>query len=108
VDRPVYVARQATTSANPFPLVTDFSEVNRAGVTQSEAAAALSPFDPAIDASLYRHTDFVSADDSSPSETPGQPGSSAVSNTLVDWVLARSSGTAAVPDPRDLGVARTF
>jgi hypothetical protein len=106
IDKPVFVARQATVSTNPFPLVTDFSEINRTGVTQTASAAALAPFDPAINVSLYKHTDFVSADDSTPELTPGKPGSSAVSHTLIDWVLARRAGTADVPSPQSLDVGR--
>lgn len=106
IDKPVFVARQATVSSNPFPLVTDFTEINRTGVTQTPSAASLRPLDPAINVLLYKHTDFVSADDSTPEKTPGQPGSSAVSHTLIDWVLARSAGTANVPNPQSLGVER--
>jgi pimeloyl-ACP methyl ester carboxylesterase len=106
IDKPVFVARQATASVNPFPLVTDFSEINRSGVTQTPSAKSLTPFDPAINTLLFKHTDFVSADDSTPEKTPGQPGSSAISHPLIDWILARRAGTATVPSPRSLGVIR--
>jgi hypothetical protein len=104
ITTPVYVSRQSIASTNPFPLVTDFTEVNRSGTTQSETAAATSPIDPTINVSLYKHTDFVSADDSQPQLKPGTPGSSSVAATLVDWVLARAKGRADVPSPQALGV----
>jgi len=40
--------------------------------------------------------------------TPGKPGASAVSNTLIDWVLAHSTGRAAVPTPRQLGAGKMY
>ena len=101
---PVYVARQNTVASNPFPLVTDFTEVNRSGTTQSEAAKALSPIDATINTTLYKHTDFVSADDSLPAHKPGTPGSSVVAGTLVDWMLNRATGRADMPSPQSLGV----
>ena len=62
-------------------------------------------FDPAINVEIYHHTDFVSADDSTPGKgRPGEPGNSAVANTLTDWVLKRSKGTAVTPTPKALGV----
>jgi pimeloyl-ACP methyl ester carboxylesterase len=108
---PVYVARQSASASlnNPFPLVTDFTEINRKGVFQTEEAKQRTPFDPAINASLYYHTDFVSADDSLAGKlTPGQPGASAVANTLLDWLFQRSQGRAVVPAPKALGVRKAF
>ncbi len=108
---PVYVARQSATANlnNPFPQVTDFTEINKKGTFQTDAARKLTPFDPAINAALYFHTDFVSADDSLEGMgTPGQPGVSAVSNTLIDWVLKRSKGRASVPTPKQLGVVKRY
>ncbi|MDB5998509.1 MAG: alpha/beta hydrolase [Rhizobacter sp.] len=109
---PVYVARQATTRnlVNPFPKVSDFTEVNKTGTYQSASAAALSPFDPAINVATYSHSDFISADDSigDTGIVPGTPGASAVSNTLVDWLLKRAKGRATVPTPESLGVVRRF
>lgn len=105
VNLPFYIARQSPDPTNPFPLVTDFTNINRTGVTQTAAAAAITPFNPAINVALYRHTDFVSADDSLAGQvTPGQPGASAISNTLIEWVLARAQGRAGVPSPQSLGV----
>lgn len=109
-DIPVYVARQSPTASlnNPFPKVSDFTEVNKKGTFQTDAAKKITPFDPAINTALYYHTDFVSSDDSLAGKgTPGQPGISAVSNTLIDWVLKRSKGRAAVPTPKQLGVMKT-
>lgn len=108
---PVYVARQSPAAAanNPFPGVTDFTEVNKTGTWQTDAAKAITPFDPRINAKSYFHTDFVSADDSRAGQgTPGDPGSSAVAATLADWVLKRSKGTAVTPTPRALGVRDTY
>jgi hypothetical protein len=107
---PIYMARQSDTTdlVNVQPLVTDYTEINRTGAYQTPEAAALSPVASTINVALYHHTDFVSSDDSSagrdPSITPGQPGVSAISNTLIDWVLARAKGKADVPSPRALGV----
>lgn len=108
---PVYVARQSPAAAmgNPFPGVSDFTEVNKTGTWQTNAAKAITAFDPKINARLYFHTDFVSADDSTPDKgTPGDPGNSAVAATLTDWVLKRSKGVAATPTPRALGVRETY
>lgn len=108
---PVYVARQSQTAAlnNPFPGVSDFTEVNKKGTFQTDEAKKITPFDSAINAALYFHTDFVSADDSLEGKgTPGQPGVSAVSNTLIDWVLKRSKGRASVPTPKQLGVTKAY
>ncbi|MFL6621989.1 MAG: alpha/beta hydrolase [Sulfurifustis sp.] len=105
VNVPFYIARQSPDPTNPFPLVTDFTNINRTGVTQTPAAAALTRFDPTINVGFYKHTDFVSADDSLAGHvTPGQPGASAISNTLIEWVLARAQGHAGVPNPQSLGV----
>jgi len=104
---PAYVAHRTNNTAvvNPFPGVTDFTEINNKGVFQTPAAAAITPFDPKINTSLYFHTDFVSSDDSlAGSLMPGQPGASVVADTLVDWMLARSEGRAPVPTPKHLGV----
>src|ERR1041385_1387373 len=104
---PVYMARRTNVATNVSPLVTDYTEINRAGVTQTAEAAALTPIDPAINVALYNHTDMVSADDSlAGSVVPGQPGASAVSDTLIDWMLARVHGRAVVPRPAELGVRR--
>jgi len=109
---PVYVARQgfiAGVSGNPFPGVTDYTEVNRTGAWQTDEAKAVSPIDPKINVAILHHTDFVSADDSTPDAVrPGEPGSSAVANTLIDWVLKRSRGVAATPTPKSLGVVARY
>jgi len=108
---PVYVARQSPQAGmtNPFPGVTDFTEVNKTGTHQTDAARAITAFDPKINAKLYFHTDFVSVDDSTPDKgTPGDPGNSAVAATLTDWVLKRSKGAATVPTPTALGVRETY
>lgn len=109
-DVPVYVARQAPAGPNnPFPGVFDYTEVNKSGTHQTETARAITPFDPKINAKLYFHTDFVSADDSTPDKgVPGDPGNSAVAATLTDWVLKRSKGAASVPTPKALGVRETY
>jgi hypothetical protein len=102
---PVYVARQAPAANNPFPGVTDCTEINKGGVFQTAEAKALTPFDPAINTKLYFQTDYVSADDSlAGSVTPGKPGASVMADTLVDWLLARSEGRVPVPTPEHLGV----
>jgi pimeloyl-ACP methyl ester carboxylesterase len=107
IDVPVYMARRTTVASNVNPLVTDYTEINRTGVTQTAEAAALTPIDPAINVALYTHTDFVSADDARAGEvTPGQPGASAVADTLIDWVMARAQGRARTPSPGELGVRR--
>jgi hypothetical protein len=33
---------------------------------------------------------------------------SAVSDTLIDWMLKRSKGRAVVPTPKQLGVVKTY
>jgi hypothetical protein len=108
---PVYVARQSPQKGpgNPFPAVTDYTEINKTGTYQTAEAKALTAFDPAINVDIYHHTDFVSADDSTPDKgRPGEAGHSAVANTLVDWVLKRSQGVAVTPTPKALGVREVF
>ncbi|MDX2033610.1 MAG: alpha/beta hydrolase [Blastocatellia bacterium] len=108
---PVYVARQSNAASlnNPFPQVSDFTEINKKGLFQTDAAKKISPFDPAINAALYHHSDFISADDSLEGKAlPGQPGASAVADTLIDWLLKRSRGRADVPTPKQLGVRKAF
>jgi hypothetical protein len=110
---PLYYANQRPASAvapSIFPLVTDYTNIGATGTVQSPIAAAKSPIPASVSSRYYKHTDFLSADDSlgdSPSRpAPGEPGSSLVANTLVDWVLARTGTKAAkVPTPRELGVA---
>ena len=106
---PVYVARQSSArqAGNPFPGVTDYTEINRTGAYQSASAKALTPLDPEINAAIYNHSDFIAADDSRAGR-PGEPGVALVSNTLVDWVLKRSKGAAVVPSPAALKVRTIF
>ncbi|WP_411286519.1 alpha/beta hydrolase [Phenylobacterium sp.] len=104
---PVYVARQSPAPAanNPFPGVSDYTEINKAGTWQTDQARAITAFDPKINTAIYFHTDYVSADDSTPQKgRPGEPGHSAVAATLTDWVLKRSKGAAVTPTPKSLGV----
>jgi len=108
---PVYVARQSPQKGpgNPFPGVTDYTEINKTGTWQTAEAKAITAFDPAINVEIYHHTDFVSADDSTPDKgRPGEPGASAVANTLTDWVLKRSKGTAVTPTPKAMGVREVY
>lgn len=109
---PVYVARRGLTqgvSGNPFPGVKDYTEVNKTGTWQTQEARAISPVDPAINVAIYFHTDFVGADDSRAGQArPGEPGVSAISGTLVDWVLKRAKGLADTPTPASLGVRSRY
>jgi len=108
---PVYVARRSVSphADNPFAHATDYTEINRTGTYQTDAAKAVSPIDPKVNVALYNHTDIVSADDSLAGQVrPGEPGASAVSDTLIDWVLKRSKGRAEVPTPKQLGVMETY
>ncbi|WP_304217397.1 hypothetical protein [Phenylobacterium aquaticum] len=109
---PVYVARQGFTqgvSGNPFPGVSDYTEINRTGTWQTDPAKAVVAFDPKINVAILHHTDFVSADDSTPDKgRPGDAGNSAVANTLIDWVLKRAKGAAVVPTPKALGVVTRY
>ena len=58
---------------------------------------------------ILHHTDYVSADDSTPDKgRPGDAGNSAVANTLIDWVLKRSKGVAFTPTPKALGVVSRY
>jgi pimeloyl-ACP methyl ester carboxylesterase len=109
---PIYTAKGTLTPVipglpfdNPFPRVTDFTEINQKGVIQTPAAAALTPLNPAINSHLYNHSDFPTADDSLVGQVlPGQPGASIVADTVVDWIFARAHGRARVPSPAELGV----
>ena len=105
-DIPVYVARRSSSPQgdNPFPGVADYTEINRTGAHQTDAARAIGVIDPKINVALYNHTDIVSADDSLAGQVrPGEPGASAIADTLIDWVLERSKGRAATPTPRGAG-----
>jgi pimeloyl-ACP methyl ester carboxylesterase len=106
---PTYVARRfPTTGGNPFPVVDDYTEINFFGTVQSPTASALTPISPAINSSQYNHSDFLAADDSLAGvRTPGQAGASLTSNTLVDWLLARSAGRTPMPKPKTLGIVKT-
>lgn len=105
---PVYVSGRGFSTTNPYPLVDDFTRTNSFGTVQSSTAAALSPISPLINSSQYGHTDFVTADDSQAGvRAPGQAGASLVSNTLIDWLLARSEGRSSMPRPKKLGVVQT-
>jgi len=108
---PVYVARQSTATGpgNPFPGVTDYTEINKTGTYQTAEARAITPIDPKINVAINHHTDFIGADDSTPDKgRPGDAGNSAVANTLIDWVLKRSKGVAATPTPKALGVRDVY
>ncbi|HUP23422.1 MAG TPA: hypothetical protein VNB06_10840 [Thermoanaerobaculia bacterium] len=101
---PVYVAARET-RANPFPRVEDYTAIGPQGTAQSESARRVSPFDAGLASRLYGHSDFLTADDSmAGSVRPGEPGSSLVANTLLPWLLARSSATVKVPSSERLGV----
>jgi hypothetical protein len=112
VNVPLYYAHQGAPSAtNPsvFPLVTDYTNIGSTGTVQSATAAAKSPLQAGISSRYYKHTDFVGSDDSlgdsASRPTPGDPGSSLVANTLLDWVFARTGAKpATVPTPAELGV----
>ena len=111
LDLPVYVARRSSSphADNPFPHAVDYTEINRTGTYQSDAAKAVSPIDPKVNVALYNHTDIVSADDALAGQVrAGEPGASAISDTLIDWVLKRSKGRAEVPTPKALGVVDTY
>ena len=109
---PLYYAHQgaaSTTAPSVFPLVTDYTNIGSTGTLQSALAASRSPVAPTVSSRYYKHTDFVSADDSLGDEAarpvPGDPGTSLVANTLLDWIVARTgSRPAIVPTPAALGV----
>ena len=108
---PVYVARQSAKAGpdNPFPGVTDYTEINKTGTYQTAEAKALTPIDPAINVAINHHSDFIGADDSTPGKgKPGDAGNSAVANTLIDWVLKRSKGVATASTPKALGVHNVY
>jgi len=115
VNVPMYYAHQSaasTTNPSMFPLITDYTNIGSTGTVQSAEAAAKSPVAASVNSRYYKHTDFVAADDSlgetSNAPAPGEPGSSLVANTLVDWVFARTGDKpATVPSPKDLNVANS-
>ncbi|MHC4066781.1 MAG: alpha/beta hydrolase, partial [Planctomycetota bacterium] len=81
--------------------------INSFGTVQSPTAADLSPISFLLNSSQYNHSDFLTADDAQAgARTPGQAGASLVSNTLIDWLLARSEGRAPTPKPKNLGVVQ--
>ena len=112
---PLYYAHQgpaSTTAPSVFPQVSDYTNIGSTGTLQSAAASAKSPIPATVSSRYYKHTDFVSADDtlgdSASRPAPGEPGSSLVANTLVDWIIARTgSKLAIVPTPAELGVVQS-
>ncbi len=115
IDIPLYYAHRAPPSAampSVFPKVRDYTYIGPAGTLQSPVAAGRSRVAAGVSTKYYRHTDYVSADDTlgdtRNAPPPGEPGSSLVANTLLDWVLARTGSDAArVPAPWQLGVTRS-
>ncbi|CAM3439032.1 Alpha/beta hydrolase family protein [Paracidovorax anthurii] len=115
IDIPLYYAHRAAPSpAMPsvFPGVRDYTYIGPTGTLQSQVAAGKSPLPSTISSRYYRHTDYVAADDTlgdaADAPPPGEPGSSLVANTLLDWVLARTGTEGArVPTPWQLGVVRS-
>lgn len=115
IDIPLYYAHRAPPSAvmpSVFPKVRDYTYIGPAGTLQSQVAASKSLVSPDISSRYYRHTDYVSADDTlgdtRDAPRPGEPGSSLVANTLLEWVLTRTGPDVAhVPSPRQLGVTRS-
>jgi hypothetical protein len=102
---PVFVAARQDRE-NPVPAVTDYTAIGPQGLSQTSPARAKSPFDETLSTRLYGHSDFLTADDSRAGEVkPGEPGANLVSATLVDWLLARSSGTVKTPEADRLKVA---
>ena len=95
---------------NPFPKVTDFTEINRTGAYQTASAQALSPVDPKVNVALYNHTDAgLRPTIAWPARSVrASLSANAVSDTLIDWVLKRSKGRADVPTPKQLGVVDTY
>jgi len=103
---PVYVAHQQK-FPNPFPLVTDFTEISSSGVVQTESARKISPVNPDAHSRLYHHSDFMMAEDHLAGKVaPGEPGASVVADTMLDWILTRSKGRVNVPQPDHLSVER--
>jgi pimeloyl-ACP methyl ester carboxylesterase len=110
ISLPIYAAKGPLTAfhGNPYPLVTDYTEINPDGVIQTAAAAALTPVDPSLNSSLYNHSDFPTANDAlAGTVEPGRPGASIVADTVIDWIFARATGQAQVPTPSALGVVTT-
>lgn len=101
---PLFVASRQVID-NPFDGVSDYTAIGPTGTVQTEAAKQLSPIAEQVNSSLYGHSDFIAADDSLAGQVqPGEVGASLVSNTLVDWLLARKTGSTETPSSRQLDV----
>jgi hypothetical protein len=110
VNLPVYAASSDRNAMPQYslPLVNDYTHINHNGTFQTQAARSIQPLDQSINSQHYSHADFTSADDSIAKQKPGEPGSSLVSNTLIEWMLKRSDRAADVPSPAKLGVVSLY
>ena len=107
IGAPIYIATRGL-APNPFPDVTDFTAISSFGTVQSALAADLSLIDPRINSAHYGHADFLTADDSlADAASPGVPGASLVGGTLLDWMLARTTGTLYTLSAEALGIRAT-
>ena len=102
---PCFVVQRFAPVANPYPLVTDYTDISGTGASQSPVAASLSPVPSTFNTAIYGHSDMIQADDSGAgSVTPGQPGASVITNPLIGWILARAKGVSLLPSSASLGV----
>jgi len=79
--------------------VTDWTLIDPDGVEYSPPAQGITTIPIGTNTRLYNHMDFLTADNSLAGEvTPGHVGANVVTNTLLPWILARTAGTAPVPE----------
>ncbi len=90
-----YTVHHGTT--NPFDGA-DFTAVEPGGIAiETPLAAKKSPIDPATSLRLYKNVDIHTADNSKGplvargAIAPGDPGAQPIPDTVVGWILARSS-----------------
>jgi pimeloyl-ACP methyl ester carboxylesterase len=84
--------------------ISDWTLINCKGTEYSGVARERSGLPEGSNTRLYAHGDYGCVDNAAAStRTPGAVGSSAITNTLVPWIMARVSGRTPVPSPAALG-----
>ena len=103
VDIPLITWRLHTTGIQEYisgSKISDWTQINPAGVTSSAQAQQLNAFPPDINCQLYSHNDFAAADNAlGKAGIPGSIGANVVTNTVVPWIMARVHGKGKTPVP---------
>lgn len=81
----------------------DWTFVDERGVHSSAPARLRTELPEGTNTRLYNHSDFLRAENSRAGKVaPGMVGANVVTNTALQWLLARATGTTPVPPPEKL------